>query len=566
MADTAIEQDEDLVKGILREHEVLKAKRKLYEPLYREIDRYIDPFGSGGFLQTEHVSREIEELYDVTAVEHLDRGTAVISGITTPRNQRWHGLAFADKDLNKLPAVQAWIEHAVDTLFTCRYVPHAGFETQINEDARQELKYGTSPLWVDEVRGHSLFYKALHLSEVYVRENYYGRVDTVHREFQLTLRQAKQQFGLNNLSDKVRSNYDDAKKRDDKIVIIQCVRPNGDYVPAFGHNGGPLARLDYRGKPIESIYLEVDTKHMIRRSGYFTMPINVSRHITGPRDEYGRSPAMKILATAKGLNAMARTILDAGNRAVDPPLLFHDDADITTLITRPGGLNPGGLDEYGRELVKPLYTGAQLPFAEAMQRQEREIVEQAFFEEFFRLLSDPSDRMTATQVVETLQKEGVLISPIAGRRETEKLGPTVERELDLLMRGQVIKPFPPEVLEAEAKPRVAMTNPLARMARAEEVSGFTRLVEIGIQAASAGATKALKVINFEQGMRDTAEVLGVRPSHIYSPEEIAAQDAADAEEKEMAMAAQVAPDAAGAALDLAKANEIATRLGQGGGL
>lgn len=551
------EQDEGLVKMILADHGRMVAKRQLYEPLYKEIDRYIDPFGSGGFQRAETVDRSIEDLFDTTAVNQLDRGTAVITATTTPRNQRWHGVGFQDPELMKIPAVRIWCEHATDRLFACRYASHAGFETQSSEDARQELKYGTGPLWVDEVLGKGLFYKSLHLSEIYIAENYYGRVDRVHRAFELTLRQAVQQFRLENLSDKVQQLYAEPKKRDDKIQLIHCVRPNADYDDG---------RLDYRGKPIESIYLEVDTKHMIRRSGYFTMPLLVSRHITGPRDEYGRSPAMKILATAKGLNAMARTILDAGNRAVDPPLLFHDDADISALITKPGGLNPGGVDEFGRELVKPLYTGAQLPFGMEMQRQEREVVEQAFFEEFFRLLSNPADRMTATQVVETLQKEGVLIAPIAGRRETEKLGPMVERELDILMRAGQINPMPDEVLEAKAKPRAFMTNPLSRMARAEEVSGFTRLVEIGIQAASAGAPQALKVINFEQGMRDTAEVLGVRASHLYSAEELAAQAEAEAESNEAAMGAEVAPKVAGAALDLARANEIAASLGQGGGL
>lgn len=553
-----LEQDGDFVKQLLADQARMAAKRKLYEPLLKEIDQFIDPFGSGGFTRAENVDRSIENLYDVTAVNQLDRGTAVISGVTVPRTQRWHGLAYQDPELNKLPSVKRHLQAVTDIQFACRGKPHAGFETQQAEDARQELKYGTSPLWVDEVRGKGLFYKSLHLSEVFIAENYYGRVDRVHRLFELTLRQAAEQFGLESLSDMVQQKFEDPGKRDEKIEILHCVRPNSEYEAGY---------LGPRGKPIESIYLEPDSKHMIRRSGYYTMPLLVSRHITGPRDEYGRSPAMKVLATAKGLNAMGRTILDAGNRAVNPPLLFHDDADISALITKPGGLNPGGVDEFGRELVKPLYTGAQLPFGMEMVRQEREIVEQAFFEEFFRLLSNPSDRMTATQVLETLQKEGVLIGPIAGRRETEKLGPLIERELDILDRaGQLPEP-PPEVIEAgESRPRAHMTNPLSRMARAEEVSAFTRLTEIGIQAASAGAPEALKIINFEQGMRDTAEVLGARPSHLYSPEELAAQAEAEAEEKAAMAGAEVAPKVAGAALDLARANEISTRLGGGGGL
>src|SRR3546814_14897859 len=82
------------------------------------------------------------------------------------------------------------------------------------------------------------------------------------------------------------------------------------------------------------------------------------------------------------------------------------------------------VDEFGREMVKPLYTGAQLPFGMEMQAQDRAIVEQAFFEEFFRLLSNPADRMTATQVGETPQKEGMLFSPIAeiGRASWREIG------------------------------------------------------------------------------------------------------------------------------------------------
>jgi hypothetical protein len=155
------------------------------------------------------------------------------------------------------------------------------------------------------------------------------------------------------------------------------------------------------------------------------MPILVSRHITGPRDEYGRSPAMKTLASVKGINTMARTILDAGNRAVNPPLLHPEDSDITRIVNRPGGATAGGVSEDGKQLIIPLQTGGELPIGLELINAERAVVKQSFLEEFFRLLSDPSDRMTATQVLEQVQKEGVLIAPFASRRETEKLGPMV---------------------------------------------------------------------------------------------------------------------------------------------
>jgi hypothetical protein len=117
-----------------------------------------------------------------------------------------------------------------------------------------------------------------------------------------------------------------------------------------------------------------------------------------------------------------------------------------------------------------------------------------------------------------LKKEGVLVAPFAGRRETEKLGPQIERELEIMMNVPgADRALPPEVIEAGLKPSRIMTNPLSRMARAEEVSGFTRTAELAIQLASAGAEEALDIINWEEGIRDTADVLGARPTHINTP-------------------------------------------------
>ena len=558
MADIAL-LDSDKVQLVLASHERLKEKRAFYEPIYRDIDRYVDPHGAGGWDKNRATfTNGADELFDVTALDGLDRYTAAMAGVTIPRQQRWHGIAFADADLMKIPAVQRWCEIATDRLFLARYAPWTGFEAQAHEDIRQEGKYGTSPMWIGDNVGRGLFYKTLHLSECYIDEDFSGRVDTVHRCYGETIKAAVAEFGgIENLSDKTRRDFEDPKKRNNEIEILHVVRPNKDYEPGYF---GP------KGKPIESIYLELGEKHVIRRSGFNTMPIPVSRHITGPRDCYGRSPAMKTLATIKGLNAMGRTILDAANKAVDPPLLYSDDADITRVATKAGGLTAGGVDDQGRPLVHPLMTGAQLPIGVDIREEERQVVKAAFLEEFFRLLTDPSDRMTATQVMETLQKEGVLIAPFAGRRETEKLGPQVERELDILMRAGAIPPFPPEVKEAGAKPRAYMTNPLSRMARAEEVTGFTRLVEIGIQAAGAGRGDALDRINFDEGMKVSAEVLGVRPSLTYSDDELAARREAQQQEKEGQSVAEAAPGLSQAALNLAKTREIADKLGEGGGL
>jgi hypothetical protein len=412
-------------------------------------------------------------------------------------------------------------------------------------------------MWVDEWKGRGLFYKALHLSECFIEEDFRGRIDTVHRKFELTARQARQMFSDEALPPKIRIALEREATTDDKFQFLHVVRPNEEV---------DAAKMDWRGKPIASRYIAIDEKFMVRRGGYHTMPIAVSRNVTSPGDVYGRSPAMKVLGTIKGLNEMAKTLLRAGHKAVDPALAFYDDGDISKLVTKPGGLNPGLVDQAGNLLVQPIPQGGNLMFGHELQKAEREPVKTAFLEEFFKILTDPSDRMTATQVLETVAKQGVLIQPFADRYETEKLGVMVERELDILMRAGQIDPMPEEMVEAGGAPLVVMTNPLARMARAQEASAFTRWVEIGVQAAAAGRPDALDRINFDAGMQGVGEVLGVRPSWIMTDDELAEVRRGREEEKIAAEAASVMPEAAGAALDLAKTNQIAQSMAGGGGM
>lgn len=529
----------------------MESERAIWEPLWRDIDERVDPQAQGGFQATTTLVERGLDNFDATAIEGLDRYTAAIAGLTIPRNARWHGLATPDKDLNRVARVQRWLEHATDRLFACRYAPSAGFEMQATGDIRQGGKYGTAPLLVDEWTGRGLFYRALPMKETYIDEDFRGRVDTVHRRFELSVRQARQMFGEEALTDRMMQCWtaEKAAKRDEKFEFLHVVCPRADYEPG---NPGPM------GKPVKSLYIAIDEKAKIRAGGYRRMPIPVSRTIVSPGNTYGRSPAMKAIGHIRTVNAMAKSMLRAMNKAVDPALAFYDDGIISKLVTKPGGLNPGLVDDQGRLLVQAIQSGGDMANGMAFQDAERQPIRDAFLEQLFAILTDPSDRMTATQVLEMIQKQGVLVGPFAGRHETEKLGPMIERELDILMNARQIDPMPPEMTEAGLGVQAIYENPLARMSRAEEAAGFTRWVEIAVQIA--GATNDATVfdyVNFDRAIPGVAEVLSVRPSWSNSPEEVEAKRKARSEKEQMAQVSDALPGAAGAALDLAKANQIA---------
>lgn len=550
MADAKL-QDDELVKAHLKNHDRLQSLRAPWESVWQEIDERVNPLGAGGFSGFGMTSARAmaaaqvrgQGNFDVTAVESLDRFTAAMAGICIPRNTQYIRLKFGDKDLDKLPAVRRWCEAAADRLHAIRYAPHAGFEVQAQEDFRALGSYGTGAFWTGERKGLGLFYRALHLSECYIDEDFAGRIDTVHRRYRRTARQCEQEFGRDALTPKMREALE-KNKLDAEFELLHVVCPNGDLEPdAF----------DRRAMPVDSLHLALDEKVILRRSGFHSMPISVSRHVTGPADVYGRSPTLKVLPTIKGVNTMAQTNLRAGHKMVDPALAFYDDDGITSLVTRPGGANPGLVNERGQLLVQPMPTGSQLPIGLEMVESERKVIRTAFLEDFFKILTDPSDRMTATQVLEMVAKQGVLVAPYAGRYESEKQNPVTQRDLDLAMRAGQVEPFPDEVLEAGAYPVIEYENPLTRMARAEEAAGLTRLIETLAPMAQADPG-VFDVIDTDKAAPGVASVLGVRPNWIRTPEEIAARRKARTDEQAAQQGVDQLATAAGAFKDLAAGN------------
>jgi hypothetical protein len=284
-------QNDELVKADLRRHECLKQDRAPLESLFRDAEQLCDPMAAGGFTQVQPGGQRNYN-FDSTAMDGLDRFEAALGAVTMPKTERWLGLTVYDKDLARNPAVQRWLEHATDRCWDCMYAPHAAFGVAASEDRRALGCYGTAGLWVDEAKGRGLFFRALHMSENYIDVDFRGQVDTAHREFELTARQAYQMFGDENLSPKMRDAYKDGTKCDStKFRLVHVVRPNENL---------DVDKLDHRGKAIASRYIAADEKWLIRQGGFFTMPIPVSRNSTSPRQKYGSSPMFKVMGTAAG--------------------------------------------------------------------------------------------------------------------------------------------------------------------------------------------------------------------------------------------------------------------------
>lgn len=543
-----IEQNEALMQADLRNHSRLKDERAPWESLWQEIDERF-PNGAGGFNKTSPGQIRNEHNYDTTHITALGRFAAAMTAITVPEEKQYIVPKFADPELMKIREVQLYCERLGQRLFDIRGNHLTGFYMAAHEDFDQLGRYGTSPVWQEAIPGRGLIYRTLHLSECYIDIDAAGLVDTVHREFERTAQQCEQLFGYEALTPKMQDCLRQGNgKEHTKFQIVHVVTPNTQW---------DAERLDYRRFPIASRYIAVDEKMYLRRSGFNTMPITVSRHITSPMEKYGRSPAINKLPDIHGVNAMRHTTLRAGHKAVDPALMFFDDDGITGVSTKPGGLNPGLVSEDGRALMARVPGGENgIPYALEMIEQERASIRGEFLEDFYKILTDPNSRMTTTEVLEVMGKQGILVRPYASRYRTEKQGAMCNRDFELALAAGQVEPLPAVVQEAGAWPVMDYNNPLSAMAKAEEAGKAMRFVEVLTQWSAIDET-VMDYADTDELIPGIADAIGVPARYVRSREQVAAKRKADAEAQNVAAGVETLATAAGAYKDIAQGNQIA---------
>jgi hypothetical protein len=492
-----------------------------------------------------------EKIFDSTAQRALPRFSAAMDSMLTPATQMWHGLRTGIPELDDNVAVQRWCDSIRDILFRQRYAPTANFASQAFECYMSLGAFGTSALFIDEIPGVTLRYRAIALSELVIDLDHTGRVDTVYRCFQLTARQAMQIPGwADKLPRGIKSSAE--ARANDMFEFVHCVKPNGDYVAG---RAGP------QGMRYQSRYVSREGQVLLDDSGYRSMPYAVGRYVTGPREIYGRSPAMEALADIKSLQEMEKTMLRMAHRMVDPPLILAEEGALNAFSVRPNALNYGYLREDGTPLVQPLQTGGNLPIGIEMSDQKRKAVNDSFLVTLFQILVESPRVMTATEVLQRAQEKGALLGPTMGRQQSEFLGPIIDRELDLLSAGGDLPVPPPQLMDyimggGEILPKY--TGPLARLMKAEEAAGILRTIEAILPVAQAsGDMTVLRRINADQAVKVIAEANNVPAKALRTDEELEAMDAAQQEAAQMQQLLAAAPVAGQAAERFARAEQIA---------
>ena len=199
---------------------------------------------------------------------------------------------------------------------------------------------------------------------------------------------------------------------------------------------------EYTGKrmnvPYVEIYIDVDNKHIMEVTGLTYFKYIIPRWQTVSGSQYSFSPATVCgLPDARLLQAMTRTLIEAGEKYTNPPMLAVQEAIRGDVSIYAGGITwvDSEYDERLGEVLRPLTQDKSgIPIGEDLRRDVMSMLQEAFFLSKLTLPTTGPE-MTAYEVGQRVQDYIRQAAPLFEPLEDEDNGAVCEATFELLMRA-----------------------------------------------------------------------------------------------------------------------------------
>lgn len=510
----------------------LKTYRSNWESHWQEIGDFVAPNKGNITKKRTHGDKNTERIFDGTAQFAAELMASSMHGMLTNSGTPWFSLRYTDEEFETDDTSKEWLEAATDTMYV--EIGRSNFHEAINELYFDLVTFGTAVMFVDTDKEGTLRFSTRHISECYVSEDEFGRVDTVFREFKMPARAAVAQFGEENITQRLLK-----KSQDDPYEMVELLHV---VMPRYDRD---TVKIDAKNKPVASIYLDPGDKKIISESGFDEFPYMVPRFRKASYENgYGRSPAMTALADIKMLNEMSKAVIQAAQLQIHPPLLVPDDGFILPVRTVPGGLN--FYRSGTRDRIEPLNIGANNPLGENQLEQRRTAIRAAFYVD--QLVTGNRPGMTATEVIQKSTEKMRILAPLTGRLQSELLRPLIDRIFNLISKKKGFAPAPETMAGNEID--IEYVSPLAKAQRQGDIQASLELFQF-LAPLMQVDPNVVDFLDVDGLAKHIIKTTGVPASVVRGAEEVAVireqkqqMQAQMAQDQRTAMLAQAAGEAA----------------------
>jgi hypothetical protein len=520
-------QDEKRVLSHIKRQKAAQNRRSQFEQHWDDLTRVLLPRRQGFMETLQAGDQRVDNIYDGTPMQGARSLANTVGAMIRPEGQDLTVIRTEDDQLSQIGEVQDWLGRATENLNEAIRDPRARFRQATGEVDLDLVVLGTGILYLGlgTDQDHLLF-QSVHLKDGYPLFSDEGLPVGLYRTKKMYLWQAEMMFGLENLSRESKERILN-KKQDEKIELLYSVqkRKKAKADPIFA-----------KDMPYEELWMEVPAKHVIREKGFHEFPFVIPRWDTSSGEDYGRSPGMIALPDANTLQAMGETILVAGQRVADPPLMAPNDGAFSEVNTFPGGMSYYDVEtasQVGGNPFFPLISGANLPVTRDMQTDIRNQVAAAFFKNILNL-PQSGPQMTATEVIQRKDEFIREVGPVFGRFETDYNHPIAERAFKIMLRNNNFGEIP-EMLQGQ-NVKFEFDLPVNKIKKQVEAASATQWAMEIMQMAQV-APEARHMVNVDALARFKADAMALPYDIVNTREEVQAK--LQAEQEKMAQQQQM---------------------------
>ena len=475
-----------------------------------------------------------------------------IGQMLRPTQKTWFRMGPLDARREDHEARQ-WLEWASGTMFRAMYDPQSLFERASKEADHDFACFGQD---VESVRLNrnrdGLLYRCWHLRDVAWQEDDEGKVCPIFRRWKPTVQtlvRLSKQSSTFKLDPKV-----ERLNEKEPFTEIDCLHM---VVQADMYDG------DARGMPYWSIYYDCQHEALIEAVPTWNKEYAIPRWQTVSGSQYAYSPAtVAALPDARLLQAMTYTLLEAGEKVTNPPLIATEGSVRSDVAVYAGGITWVEYEYDEREgaaLRSMPIAGKGMPIGIDMQRDGREMIARAFYLNKLRPFSPTQDpQMTAFQAGQIVAQYIRDALPLFAPMESQKNGQVCELTFDLLLRnGAFGAPVDmPRALQG-AELQFRFTSPLHDAIEEQKGQKFLQMKALAADAIAMDPNAAA-IPNVIEAFRDALSGIQVPARWTRSEAEAEAMiDAKNAERQQQQMLANLQAGADIAATGAAAAKDLA---------
>jgi len=510
---------------------MLRAERATWLTDYLDLIDYVAPM-SGRFFYAEankgHKVQRNKKIYDTTSKRSLNvLAAGLMAGMTSPARP-WFRLTLGDKALMEKQEVKEWLQAVTEQM---RDVFSSSNTYRALHQIYTELgAFGTSCSVLMQDYDTIVHHFPLTVGEYCLATNHKGIVDTLYREFNMTVGQIISQFGYDNASLATQQLYDRGNY-DQWVVVQHAVEPR---------TNRDTTKKDALNMKFKSCYYEVggqvDPNKMLVESGFKNFPVLAARWTVTGNDVYGTGPGHDALPDIRQLQHEQLRKGQAIDYQTNPPLQVPATLKEAGVNRLPGGVQY--VDSVGSENAIRTMFDVKIDLGALRESiiDVRSRIKGHFYEDLFLMLAnDTRSGTTATEVAERHEEKLLMLGPVLERLHNELLDPLIDSTFEMLAAAGALPPPPQAMQGMELK--VTYISTLAQAQRAVGLSSYDRIIAtVGALAGAKQDPTVWDKLDTDQIIDEYTDGLGLTPKVTRSDDAVAAMRGERAKKAQAAQA------------------------------